>query len=62
LGFARGGRYEIEPADMNEIVKKSSAMFGRTKKELAIHKKYEKDLWTVKLIGARSSSPPQPLR
>lgn len=49
LGFARGGRYEIEPADMNEIIERSSAMFGRTRKELAIHKKCEKGLWTVEI-------------
>jgi nitrogen-specific signal transduction histidine kinase len=49
LGFARGGRYEIEPSDMNEIIEKSSAMFGRTRKELAIHKKCEKDLWAVEV-------------
>jgi len=49
LGFARGGKYEVEATDMNEVIKKTSTMFGRTKKELAIHKKYEKDLWTVEV-------------
>ncbi|MEI7636217.1 MAG: PAS domain S-box protein [Syntrophus sp. (in: bacteria)] len=47
LGFARGGRYEVKPADMNDILEKSSSMFGRTKKEISIHRKYGKDLWTV---------------
>jgi two-component system, cell cycle sensor histidine kinase and response regulator CckA len=47
LGFARGGRYEMRPVNINEIVKKTSSMFGRTKKELTIHGKYEKDLWAV---------------
>ncbi|MBN2844594.1 MAG: response regulator, partial [Deltaproteobacteria bacterium] len=47
LGFARGGRYEVKPTDMNDIVEKTSAMFGRTKKEITIHRKYKKDLWTV---------------
>jgi two-component system, cell cycle sensor histidine kinase and response regulator CckA len=49
LGFARGGRYEMRPADLNEIIRKSSSMFGRTKKELTVHGKYEKDLWTVEV-------------
>jgi two-component system, cell cycle sensor histidine kinase and response regulator CckA len=49
LGFARGGRYEMRPADMNEIISKTSTMFGRTKKELTIHGKYEKHLWTVEV-------------
>jgi len=37
LGFARGGKYEITPADLNALVKKSSNMFGRTKKEIKIN-------------------------
>jgi|GEM_PF-770914 len=49
LGFARGGRYEVKPADMNDILGKSSSMFGRTKKEITIHRKYGKDLWTVEV-------------
>jgi PAS domain S-box-containing protein len=49
LGFARGGRYEVKPADMNNIIEKTSSMFGRTKKEIVIHGKYGKDLWTVEV-------------
>ncbi len=39
LGFARGGKYEVKSIDMNELVLGSSAMFGRTKKEIQIHTK-----------------------
>jgi two-component system cell cycle sensor histidine kinase/response regulator CckA len=49
LGFARGGKYEIVPVNLNELVEKTSALFGRTKKELLIEKRYEKDLWTVEV-------------
>ncbi|MHB9097600.1 MAG: PAS domain S-box protein [Syntrophales bacterium] len=49
LGFARGGRYEVKPVDMNDILEKSSSMFGRTKKEISIHRKYGKDLWIVEV-------------
>jgi nitrogen-specific signal transduction histidine kinase len=49
LGFACGGRYEVRPINMNEIIRRSSPMFGRTKKELTVHGKYEKDLWTVEV-------------
>jgi PAS domain S-box-containing protein len=49
LGFARGGRYEVKPGDMNDIIKKTSSMFGRTKKEITIHRTYGKDLWTVEV-------------
>ncbi len=47
LDFARGGKYEVEPTDINEMIKKSSGMFGRTKKEIKIHRKYQKDVWIV---------------
>jgi len=47
LGFARGGKYEVKPTDLNSLVRKTSEMFGRTKKEVTIHEKYQKDIWTV---------------
>jgi len=49
LGFARGGKYEVISVNINDILDKSSDMFGRTKKEIMIHKKYQKDIWTVEL-------------
>lgn len=49
LGFARRGKYEIKPTDVNDIVNKSSEMFGRTKKEITIHKKFHPDIWTVEV-------------
>jgi PAS domain S-box-containing protein len=47
LGFARGGKYEVKSVDLNELVLKSSRMFGRTKKEIKIHRDLQPDLWTV---------------
>ncbi|MCX5811887.1 MAG: PAS domain S-box protein [Proteobacteria bacterium] len=47
LGFARGGRYEVKPSNINEIVAKTSMMFGRTKKEITIHTQYEEKPYTV---------------
>jgi len=49
LGFARGGRYEVKPTNLNEIINKTSAMFGRTKKEINIHRELQEDLWTVEV-------------
>jgi PAS domain S-box-containing protein len=49
LGFARGGRYEVMVADLNEIINKTSTMFGRTKKEISIHRKYAEGLWAVEV-------------
>jgi two-component system cell cycle sensor histidine kinase/response regulator CckA len=49
LGFARGGKYEVRPTDLNELLEKSAEMFSRTKKEIPIHKKFQQDLWTVEV-------------
>jgi two-component system cell cycle sensor histidine kinase/response regulator CckA len=49
LGFARGGKYEVRPTDLNKLIMMSSEMFGRTKKEITIQSKYQQDLWTVEV-------------
>ena len=49
LGFARGGKYEVKPTDLNHLLAKSAEMFSRTKKEIMVHKKFEEDLWTVEI-------------
>ena len=40
LGFARGGKYEVKPTDINELVLKSANMFGRTKKEIILETRF----------------------
>ncbi|MEE8300177.1 MAG: response regulator, partial [Desulfatiglandales bacterium] len=47
LGFARRGKYEVKPTNINDLIEKSSNMFGRTRKEIRISRSYEKDVWTV---------------
>jgi len=49
LGFARGGQYELKPTDLNELVAKTVNIFGRTKKEIMIHQKYQKNIWPVEV-------------
>jgi len=49
LAFARGGKYEVKPTDLNELIKNQNRMFGRTKKEIIIRGKYEKDLYTAEV-------------
>jgi len=49
LGFARGGKYEVKPTDLNELIKSQNRMFGRTKKEITIRGKYQEDPWTVEV-------------
>ncbi|MBP1716380.1 MAG: sensor hybrid histidine kinase, partial [Deltaproteobacteria bacterium] len=49
LSFARGGKFEVKPTDLNAIVQKTSGMFGRTKKEIAIQTSFQPDLWPVEV-------------
>ena len=47
LGFARRGKYEVKVINLNELVRKSSVMFGRTKKEIKIYRQEQKDIWSI---------------
>jgi len=38
LAYARKGKYEVKPVDLNEIVEATAYTFGRTKKEITIHR------------------------
>jgi PAS domain S-box-containing protein len=49
LGFARGGKYDVRPVNINDVLEKTSQMFGRTKKEISIRSTYEPALWTVEV-------------
>jgi len=49
LSFARGGKYEVKPTDLNAIIKKTSTLFGRTKKEISIQRSPQQDLWPVEV-------------
>jgi len=49
LGFAKGGKYEVKPVDINDLLEKSSEMFSRTRKEIRVHRKYQKDIWSVEV-------------
>jgi PAS domain S-box-containing protein len=53
LGFARGGKYEAKPTDLNELIEQSCQMFGRTQKEIEIHTKYQKEIWPVEVDRAQ---------
>jgi hypothetical protein len=49
LGFARGGRFEVKPTAIQDIIRKSIAMFGRTQKHVIVHDRLPADLWTVEV-------------
>jgi PAS domain S-box-containing protein len=42
LGFARGGKYEVQPTDINELLIEGAKMFGSTKKEIHIQTKLQR--------------------
>lgn len=47
LGAAKGGKYQTKPTDLNLILESSANLFARTRKEITIHKDFQKNLWTV---------------
>jgi two-component system, cell cycle sensor histidine kinase and response regulator CckA len=47
LGFAKGGKHEVKPTNLNELIGRSAVLFIRTKKEITLHANYQKDLWPV---------------
>jgi PAS domain S-box-containing protein len=47
LAFARKGKFEVKPVDLNGLISHSSHMFGRTKKDIKINLKLQPGLWTV---------------
>jgi two-component system cell cycle sensor histidine kinase/response regulator CckA len=49
LGLARGGKYEVVPADLNALIQGSAELFGRTKKEIRIFTKLDPELRVVEI-------------
>ena len=49
LGFARGGKYEVVPVNLNVVIEKSSEMFGRTRREITVHRDFEPEIRMVEV-------------
>jgi two-component system cell cycle sensor histidine kinase/response regulator CckA len=49
LRFSRGGNYGAKLTNMNALIKTQSRIFGRTRKEISISEKYEKNLWPAEV-------------
>ncbi len=47
IGFARGGKYNVKPLDLNKLISDTSEMFGMTRKDITIYKNLEENLHTV---------------
>jgi two-component system cell cycle sensor histidine kinase/response regulator CckA len=44
LGYARKGRYEVRPILLNSLIEETSEAFGRTRKEITIHRELADNL------------------
>ena len=49
LDFARGGKYEVKPIELNALIAKSIQMYSRTKKEITIKTTLESNLLPVEV-------------
>ncbi len=47
LGYARKGRYEVRPIDLNHLVQEACETFNRTRKEILIHQELAGDLFAI---------------
>ncbi|HEX7538771.1 MAG TPA: PAS domain S-box protein [Syntrophales bacterium] len=53
LAFSSGGRYEVKPCSMNDLIEKTSNAFGQTRKDIKIHKALETDIWATEIDQAQ---------
>lgn len=49
LDFAREGKYEPKPTDLNELLRQTVELFVRTKKEITAYPKYQEGILTVEV-------------
>ena len=47
LGYARKGRYEVRPIDLNHLVEEACETFNRTRKEILFHQELARDLYAI---------------
>jgi len=49
LGFAKPGKGHAKPVNVNELLKETSSMFGRTKKGISIKARLQTDVWSTEV-------------
>lgn len=47
LGYARKGKFNVKPIELNKVLDESAATFGRTRKEISIQRDFEDDLFPI---------------
>jgi PAS domain S-box-containing protein len=45
LGYAREGRYEVKPTNLNQLLRETSNAFGEARKEIRVHQELADDLF-----------------
>ncbi|MDY7036010.1 MAG: PAS domain S-box protein [Thermodesulfobacteriota bacterium] len=48
IGYAREGRYEVKPINLNRLVKETSDTFGIARKEIKVHHEFAEKLYRIK--------------
>jgi PAS domain S-box-containing protein len=49
LGFARGGKYEVNILNMNDLLREQNLMFERTNKDVVFKDNFDNDLWSIEV-------------
>jgi two-component system cell cycle sensor histidine kinase/response regulator CckA len=49
LGFARGGKYDVQPNSPNDLMERTYRLFKNTRKDITVHKSYQEDPWTIEV-------------
>ncbi len=47
LGLSRQGKFQALPINLNRLIRESVDIYGRTKKDIQIHTKFQENIWTV---------------
>ncbi len=47
LGYARKGKFNVKPVDLNQILEESAETFGRTRKEITIQQDFDDALFAI---------------
>jgi PAS domain S-box-containing protein len=47
LGYARKGKYQVKPVNLNKLVIETSESIGRARKEISIHRELAADLFAI---------------
>jgi len=47
LGYARKGKFEVKPISLKQLVEETGDTFGRTRKDITIHRELSEDLFAI---------------